>query len=85
MLHACKRLSQVFRCVGHVLANIAADHPLQLLDMLGRTASTFSARVRVGREPEQLLGILKKYAMEDISLRCERPGPSGLHVVVTNQ
>jgi len=71
--------------VGHVMANIAVDHPLQLLDMLGRTSSTFSARVRVGREPEQLLGILKKYAMDDISLRCERPGPSGLHVVVTNQ
>jgi len=63
------------------LVRIDVDDPVDLLDLLDQTSEVLCAWVRIGKTPRQLLRVLEKFAIDDLSLRCDRPGPLGLQLL----
>lgn len=60
---------------------IDVEEPVPVLLWLDKTSENLLARVRI-RRPTDLLHCLQQFPLEQLSLRCDRPGPDGLELVV---
>lgn len=64
------------------LVRVDVDDPLPVLHYLEAAENDFTAIVRLGVSPWQLLRILHIFPVEHMTLSCDRPGPLGLHLVL---
>lgn len=63
-----------------IAARIDVEAPCGIAQLLGRQPAGVHAWIRLGRSPKQLLGLLRAFPIEAMSLACDRPGPLGLEV-----
>lgn len=56
------------------------ERPSKLASQLAEVGSPLCAWIRVGRTPNQLLTLLKRFPIADMALDCDRPGPLGMQV-----
>ena len=64
--------------------NIDVEWPSAIVDRFFEKSVPVLAWIRVGRTPRQLLELLQRYPINCMALDCDRPGPLGLQVSITN-
>lgn len=62
-----------------ILAHINVPKPFLIVKNFAEQENPANLLVRLGQSPSQLLLLLQHFAPNFVSLRCDRPGPLGLH------
>lgn len=64
---------------SQILAHINVPHPFSIVSNLAEQNNPKNLLIRLGHSPNDLLLLLQNFAPNFVSLRCDRPGPLGLH------
>lgn len=59
---------------------VDVDMPLKIVDKIFVMSKQLHAWIRIGHTPKQLLELLQRFPINNMTLDCDRPGPLGLQV-----